>query len=42
MLLRTLAVSMSGNALAGKGVTRAGKGTNRAAQNPLTNFKISK
>ena len=33
MLLRTLAASILGNALAGKGVIRTGEGTIRADQN---------
>ena len=33
MLLRTLAASILGNALAGKGVTRTGEGTIRVGQN---------
>ena len=45
MLLDTLAASLSGSVLSGKGVIRAGGGTIRAGQDfkqphPLTNFEI--
>ena len=48
MLLETLAVSLLGSALVGRGVIRAGEGTVRVGENcqyhhiPLTNFEIEK